>query len=336
MITRPTVLILGAGASMPFGFPSGAELVNHICSKLIGHVRSSINDAFLELGLDHGIFDKFVKALYYSGRTSIDAFLQHNPDYMAVGKLAIAAALTPFEGTHGLFRRKDNWYLTLLQHLNANIGAFGENKLSVITYNYDRSLEWFLLTALKNSYPGTTYEQCYAQMNGIRIIHLHGCLGQIPPAESAVGDDCRRYASGTGWKDILTASQGIRVIHEDISADPVFAEAKELLRKAEVIAFLGFGFDTINLERLGVYELSLTDATTRPTKGESRKWYGTTLGLGDAKKDWVTGFLHDNIQTADADIDAAIRRFPILISPFDDFEYRKSKLAIRLRTVPSS
>ena len=34
MIETPTVLILGAGASMPFGFPSGRQLLQTICVRL--------------------------------------------------------------------------------------------------------------------------------------------------------------------------------------------------------------------------------------------------------------------------------------------------------------
>ncbi len=37
MIEIETVLVLGAGASIPFGFPSGQNLVDIICTKLLSH-----------------------------------------------------------------------------------------------------------------------------------------------------------------------------------------------------------------------------------------------------------------------------------------------------------
>ena len=40
MITEPTVLILGAGASAPFGFPVGRQMLIQICE----HLRDSNTD----------------------------------------------------------------------------------------------------------------------------------------------------------------------------------------------------------------------------------------------------------------------------------------------------
>ena len=34
MITKPTVLVLGAGASLPYSYPSGGDLVKDIVSKV--------------------------------------------------------------------------------------------------------------------------------------------------------------------------------------------------------------------------------------------------------------------------------------------------------------
>ena len=35
MITRPTVLVLGAGASKPYGFPTGREIADQIIGALL-------------------------------------------------------------------------------------------------------------------------------------------------------------------------------------------------------------------------------------------------------------------------------------------------------------
>jgi hypothetical protein len=38
MITKPTLFILGAGASIPYGFPSGWDLRNRICAEATNEV----------------------------------------------------------------------------------------------------------------------------------------------------------------------------------------------------------------------------------------------------------------------------------------------------------
>lgn len=43
MITENTIFILGAGASKPYGFPTGAELREQICKLKIVKLRNLIN-----------------------------------------------------------------------------------------------------------------------------------------------------------------------------------------------------------------------------------------------------------------------------------------------------
>ena len=90
MISKPTVLILGAGASMPFGFPSGEGLVSCILNELeeeelagtpLGRIRQAMQE---EERVRHvlaqatqspepeSLIDRFHKALLRSGRRSID------------------------------------------------------------------------------------------------------------------------------------------------------------------------------------------------------------------------------------------------------------------------
>jgi len=50
-----------------------------------------------------------------------------------------------------MFERGD-WYQYFCDKLNTSFEEFDQNKISIITFNYDRSLEHSLFTALKNSY----------------------------------------------------------------------------------------------------------------------------------------------------------------------------------------
>ena len=204
MITTPTVLILGAGASMPFGFPSGEELVSCILKELEGEEPAGsalvrIHQAMAERKSARAVLtqaidsiepemliDSFHEALFYSGRQSIDTFLEYNPQFLEVGKMAIASVLVPLENNRTLFSTTPNWYKLLFNHLDTRFEEFAENKLSILTYNYDRSLEQFLLTALRYSYRGmkAEYDQCWEQLSKVPIIHLHGSLGEFAHSAS--------------------------------------------------------------------------------------------------------------------------------------------------------
>lgn len=80
MITRKVVLILGAGASMPFGFPSGSGLMTEIIDGLTGNseMQSQVRGAGFKAEEIAGFRD----ALKNSGRKSVDAFLEHRIDFL--------------------------------------------------------------------------------------------------------------------------------------------------------------------------------------------------------------------------------------------------------------
>lgn len=153
MITKPTTLILGAGASAPFGFPTGYTLLQ----KALGW--GDVGDGktnptiFKWLGIDKQKLDSFRGALSRSGKKSVDSFLEHRPEFLDVGKAVIALELITCERERELFRRDGNsWYEYLFNELNTVFDDFDQNKLSILTFNYDRSLEHYLLTALQHSY----------------------------------------------------------------------------------------------------------------------------------------------------------------------------------------
>ena len=160
MITTPIVLILGAGASAPYGFPIGDRLRKLILANLT-HTSRKIIQPIVELGFTAQEIDTFRQAFDKSQQPSIDAFLEHrSDDYMEIGKLAIAATLIPFEREHLLLDQSSNdanhvflgdpWYQYLIERLTTkDPDHFRNHKLSIITFNYDRSLEYSLALVKK-------------------------------------------------------------------------------------------------------------------------------------------------------------------------------------------
>lgn len=247
MINTPTVLILGAGASAPYGFPSGSTLKDKICDNL----SLLTNDASVELqreGFTKDEIRKFRTDLHGSATFSVDAFLERRREYENVGKAAIVQVLMPLENKDALH---GDWYEHLFNKLcipfKEGFEDFDKNKISILTYNYDRSLEQFLMTALKSN-SGKEYEECVEKLSKIPIVHLHGKMGDLLYKQGVASR--REYDTRLDEGDISRFSRGIKIIHEDINNDPEFKQAHDLISGAKRVYFLGFGYDPMNLERL--------------------------------------------------------------------------------------
>lgn len=327
MIKRPTVLVLGAGASMPFGFPSGEQLVSRILEVLEGPKPAEhplqralqVSEMYPKdvLAQALGVLEpeiligNFHEALFYSGRQSIDTFLEHNRQFLTVGKMAIASVLVPLENERELFSAEPNWYKFLFTRLNARFEEFAENKLAILTYNYDRSLEQFLSTALRHSYEGMkdAYDQCQEQLSKIPIVHLHGSLGEFARgAPDTLGRMERMYEPQLTVRVLRVCADTIRVVSEDVGSQPQYQQAHDLLHSADVICFLGFGWDPTNLSRL---QLNTAD-DWRP----ARTLYGTAYRKGAAERAWIKTYFGSDAEIElgyeGDDIDKFLRDFPVL------------------------
>jgi hypothetical protein len=193
--------------------------------------------------------EHFRNALKNSGRKSVDAFLEHRIEFLEIGKAATACVLLPHESMDRIFGRNEtNWYEYFFNKLNATFEEFDKNSVSVVTFNYDRSLEQYLLTALKNSY-GKTSDECLHKLSSLPIVHLYGQLGDLPPS----GGEGIEFGAPLNPDVLRKAAAGIQIIHEDVAKNPQFQRAHELLSKAERVCFLGFGYDRTNLKRLAGY-----------------------------------------------------------------------------------
>jgi hypothetical protein len=89
MITTKTVLVLGAGASAPYGFPTGSTLKDRI----IKPQGMNTHQILKSLGFGSDKVREFTDVLRESGQSSVDAFLERRLDLRKVGQAAIAATL---------------------------------------------------------------------------------------------------------------------------------------------------------------------------------------------------------------------------------------------------
>lgn len=251
MITHPTVLVLGAGASVPYGFPCGRTLLQDIHRNLDPQSPDWI-PILHDLGITNAEIEDFRWALYYSQQSSVDAFIEYRHEFLNIGKFVITLSILPKEDENWLLRfegRDEGFYQYLFSKMSTSLENFGDNRLSVITFNYDRSIEHYLFKALQNTFNKPT--ECAKQLSMIPVIHVHGSLGKLPWQSSI----SRPYEASYGPEEIRDAASQIAIIHEGQGTSEEFYRAFNLLNTAERIYFLGFGFHSVNLERLRIDKL---------------------------------------------------------------------------------
>ena len=238
----------------------------------------------IETGLceQKGELADFLTAFMYSQMMSIDAFLARRPEYINIGKRAIAAVLLRCEHFSKLFtpEHPDHWYQYLFNEIAVESWeALDFSKLQIISFNYDRSLEHYLLTALRNAY-GRSTEEVLAKLTSLSILHIYGTLGAtLPNSKGYV-----TYGKGANRECVSSAAETLRVIPEGRSDDVILRLAREQLKKAKRIAFLGFGFDLTNLQRIDSEETCRARSVLENGTPTRRLVVGTCLGLTMAER----------------------------------------------------
>jgi len=320
MVKKPIVLILGAGASVPFGFPSGTDLVLDILEtvdipdddKERSDAQRALYAAFAASCDRPGdnvyvsnTISEFYRTLNMSNLESIDNFLMRYPGNDLIGRLAIATVLLDAEDVTPLTQNVEarrqqmengNWYRKLGRMLSAPYEDFHKNRLSVITYNYDRSLEQFLVNSFHAQGGKTSAEWAAKLSSTIPIVHLHGVLG-VHPAFDCGEKESVEFGKPVTAERVISASKCIRVVHDDIKLDEdaAFRMAYGLMAGAEAVFFLGFGYDTTNLQRLQLRRIAGKNiyGTGKVVTQARRKAIVETVG--------IAGLAVDNIGDYDAD-----------------------------------
>jgi hypothetical protein len=270
MITQPTVFILGAGASRPFDYPTGRELVDNIIALRGGtQLGSEIQALKTVLPEIHEHKDIKTRIIYFINELkkacppSVDFFVETkviagNNEYEQIGKVLIAREIIKCENENRLYfvteqgreRYESDWYGYLWSNLltATTIEELKKNQLSFITFNYDRSLEHFLFNAIKSLYSKSDEEVADIIRNNIKIVHVYGMLTELPWQTTKGG--CPYSANDNIPERYIKALENIHLIGAERGEG--FQEAQKLIKQAQSVHFLGFGYNKINLNRLNI------------------------------------------------------------------------------------
>jgi hypothetical protein len=286
MIRSKTTLIVGAGASCEIQLPGNDELLVRIgqsfdfsrfgtglqmkdsvllaqyLQKMSGRLGKNERDI-------HAAADRIRIAAKLT--RSIDSLLdQHDTDPLitAAGKLAIVHFICQAEAKSILrlepriegdlpIQGQDTWLYQLGQLVTSGVPRSQVERcldeLSIINFNYDRSIEHFLPHAMAMAF-GMSLKEAQAIVGAkLRIIHPYGTVGRLPWQKGDAAD-CE-WGTEQPW-NIHNLSSLIRTTSEVQRDHTMLMQIRSAVSSAKRIAFLGFGFQPQNVDLLVDYGLS--------------------------------------------------------------------------------
>lgn len=312
---KSLIFIVGAGASKEVGLPLGSELKNLISEALdirfdsAGYQRISgdqkIEQAFRlitqgpngrpgnindHLGASWKIRDAMPQA------ASIDNFLDaHRDDPLIIecGKLAIASCILEAESksmmridksdinnTMNFKNLGSTWFSDFFKFIVE--GCQRQNikerltKIAVITFNYDRCIEAYLHAALRNYYH-TSIEETTELLSQLKIYHPYGSIGQLswPSYHPNI-----EFGGSPMPQQLIAISNGLKTFTEGTNkAHSEINVIRSLVKNAESLVFMGFGFNKQNLDLL-------FEPNTLPIKIPG-KIFGSAHGVSESDCDYI-------------------------------------------------
>lgn len=274
-----TVIVVGAGASAHYGYPVGDGLINDIIQDIdvsnfhrgelpiVGNPQSTIS-------VDT-VYADLRKALKFYDPLSIDTFLtrqkRQSSNLVDAGKIMIAYEILNSENPEYLHRfryddkeykevRTENWYKYLANHLLSEYEKSGEINTSIITFNYDVSLDFYLYSRFgKAGLLGKEDSENLLRKISENYIHVYGQVDSYSwQGGTRPNDDYGNLSGRDAFVQAKILKDNIFVIGEDRKElSEIKAKAKSFLHDAKRVLFLGFSFDEQNTDLLGLEEFAI-------------------------------------------------------------------------------
>ena len=297
MFKERTLFIVGAGASAELGLPIGNGLKDRIAKSLQFRFRAGglFQGDERIYGQIRSKFDIETSKVYtragneladtISTFISIDEALHYwsaKPEIVTLGKLAIANEIVKAEASSSLARLNSERRTTyrhaagtwLEQLLHMALSAIKREDITrafanvtLINFNYDRTVEQFLYMALQEA-AAVSAEIAAETVRGLRIIRPYGWVGPldwIEPRGLKFGDEHNAT-------DLFALASRVRTYTEQDRDADMEGLIEEALSTARAIIFLGFGYHAQNM--------AIFHSDTAPDRRGINKYVvGTVLGI---------------------------------------------------------
>lgn len=280
MIRTKTTIIVGAGASCELQMPSGPELVARIAQALdfarYGAELQTRDSVLLMQYLAKAAArvnqgEEVLNAAALRIRTaaklggSIDAILeQHNNDPMILlcGKLAIAHFISQAEAKSTLrltpriegdlpLQGTESWLFQLASLITMGVPRSQADRcldnLTVICFNYDRSLEHFLPHAFVMAFGMNLQEAQRLIAAKLQVLRPYGSIGRLP-WQTSDAPECE-WATENPW-NIHNLAMNIKTLSERQNDRQLIMALQSAVASAKRLVLLGFGFQPQNIDLL--------------------------------------------------------------------------------------
>ena len=164
--------------------------------------------------------------------------MANRPKFLDIGKAAFVEALIPFENEERLRRGTErHWCEYLLNRMGTALNDFVNSRLSVITFNYDRSFEHYLFITLQSRFE-LKPEVKLRLLRQKAIVHIYGQQGHL----DYVAQSGRPYSPRVNAEIVRSQMADIRIANQLQGEEDGrrLRHICDLIHEAEVICFLGY------------------------------------------------------------------------------------------------
>lgn len=287
---KKIVFVIGAGASADVGLPTGNTLQKQISLAVDFEERLGSPNKFYskKFNGDQTIFDALERYENISNlssemykaclnirndlgiHVSIDDYLhKHYDDPLIVkcGKIAIVQTILQGEASSKIFVNsskrmssyedfKKAWYFKLLTFITGHYRfediAKRLNKISFVSFNYDRCIEHYLFHMFKSIYKHRATEEDVINLlnDNLNIYHPYGAVGSLP-WQNLSTENKIEFGGSLNAEKLLKLSEGIKTYTEGIEEkDSDVQIIRSNMTSASVLVFLGLHYREPNLDFL--------------------------------------------------------------------------------------